>query len=215
MQDRHIVPLRGRALAVTLAAGLHLAVIAGMVLLAGIGLMTQGEPRSGWPGILLGAALPLQALTGPLLALALLVWLWRAVANLHAMDLSGLRHSAGWAVGAWFVPVANLVVPPGVMRALWNRSAGEDEYQAGSAVPLVSSWWACWLGGGVLHLIVLGTVAVDSLPGVTVLTPVALVVVMLLMGQVLWQAAAIQLVLIVRRVTAMQDMLAMTAGVFD
>ncbi len=78
-------------------------------------------------------------LTGPLSLLLLLLyfimacttvpilmWVYRAHANLRESGMEELRHSPGWAVGSYFIPIANLFVPFSAMRALHNRSNGED-----------------------------------------------------------------------------------------
>ena len=51
-----------------------------------------------------------------------LVWLHRSYANLSAVGVRKTRFTAGWAVGYWFVPIANLWRPYQVMKDLWLRS---------------------------------------------------------------------------------------------
>jgi hypothetical protein len=43
--------------------------------------------------------------------IAFVVWLYRARANLESFGVYDLNWARGWAIGAWFVPLANLVLP--------------------------------------------------------------------------------------------------------
>lgn len=61
-----------------------------------------------------------------LLALGLgcifIVWLWRLGATLRREGRSG-TWAPGWAIGSWFIPVANLVLPFLYVNELWRLSA--------------------------------------------------------------------------------------------
>jgi hypothetical protein len=76
--------------------------------------------------------------------ISFLMWMHAAV---RRATLLGRAPGAtpAWAVGAWFVPFANLVVPFQVVRRLLGEPA---ESGVRSFVPGV--WWACWLGSGVV-----------------------------------------------------------------
>lgn len=71
-------------------------------------------------------------------------WIYVAGTNVIALgheDLDFTPASRIW----WFaVPIANLFKPFKAMRELWNASHGELQYSRGS--PLVTLWWALWLG---------------------------------------------------------------------
>ncbi|MDE0146732.1 MAG: DUF4328 domain-containing protein [Rhodospirillaceae bacterium] len=76
-------------------------------------------------------------------AVAFLVWVHRANANAHALGFADLKFRPGWAVGWWFVPIANLVQVPRVMLELYRVAltggpAGRLG-QIGSAPVIV--WW--------------------------------------------------------------------------
>ncbi len=76
-----------------------------------------------------------------------LLWQHRAQANLTALGVQGLRFTPGWAVGWWFIPFANLVMPFLAMGELTRASAPEA---AGSSSPrkvdaLLAWWWAAWV----------------------------------------------------------------------
>ena len=208
--------LRWRALIVQIAVLLHFAGILAAAL-AAQWLVPGGIAADWWgrAGLALGASFWPQLFTGPLLATVFLVWLWRAYANLRGQGLSGLARSPGGAVGVWFIPIVNLVAPFATMRELWNRSAGEDEYQSLTPVALVSSWWACWIGGGLLVTIVFGTVLASFVRNVVVSTSESLLTLMLIMSQLMWYGAVVQLALLVHRITAMQQAERYSAAVFN
>ena len=78
-------------------------------------------------------------------AIPWLLWQFRAHANLRALGVSGLKYSPGWAVGWWFVPFANIVVPFLVMRELWKASdpdASSLDWIGRRATALLGLWWA-------------------------------------------------------------------------
>jgi hypothetical protein len=87
------------------------------------------------------------------LVVAFLMWLYRVCRNVPALGnpRSGVEHSPGWAVGSFFVPFVNLVVPYKAVREVWVKSdpavrAGDDSmFAQPSSAPLVLGWWVAWL----------------------------------------------------------------------
>lgn len=73
------------------------------------------------------------------------MWIHRAHANLRAANLDGLEFTPGWAVGWYFIPIANLFKPFQAMRELWNASTGAEYRLEGVAPTEVKLWWACWI----------------------------------------------------------------------
>ena len=92
------------------------------------------------------------------LVVAFLVWLYRAVRNVPALGnpKSGVEYSPGWAVGSFFVPFVNLVVPYRAVREVWEKSdpavrTGDDfMFAQPSSAPLVLGWWLAWIASNVL-----------------------------------------------------------------
>ena len=72
---------------------------------------------------------------------ALLLWLHRTVRNAPALGAGTPPTSPGWAVGWWFVPVANLWQPYAILRDLWGRMVGPGHKHAW----IVGAWWASWV----------------------------------------------------------------------
>ncbi len=85
------------------------------------------------------------------------MWLYRAASNLEALGHpKHLReHSPGWAVGSFFVPFVNLVVPYRAVKEVWAKSDPEEVgeeggapfgyYSAASTPAYFKAWWGFWL----------------------------------------------------------------------
>ncbi len=76
------------------------------------------------------------------------VWQYRAHSNLRALGAADLRYTPGWAVGWWFIPFANIVMPYLTMRELWKASdpaAGAVDWKMARRTPLLPWWWGIWL----------------------------------------------------------------------
>lgn len=89
-----------------------------------------------------------------------IVWLvWWAKAHRAATDGRGdLRYGRGWAIGGWFVPFANLVVPKRVADDLWTAAREPRRPRDAGVVrsgPVVA-WWATYLTAGALVLTIVG-----------------------------------------------------------
>lgn len=69
-----------------------------------------------------------------------IIWFYRARKNLDAFPGAGPTMAAGWAIGGWFVPFADLVVPCRVMANIARDSLWKLRTPA-----LVGVWWASWL----------------------------------------------------------------------
>ncbi|RJL22811.1 DUF4328 domain-containing protein [Bailinhaonella thermotolerans] len=72
-----------------------------------------------------------------------LVWVWRARRSAELYGFAPQRLARGWAVAAWFLPVANLVLPVLVLDDLWRASAPGGDRRAWHT--LLAAWWASWL----------------------------------------------------------------------
>jgi hypothetical protein len=79
------------------------------------------------------------------------LWQHRAQRNVVELTAGGLGFTPGWAVGWWFIPLANLVKPFQAVRELWKASHGGDTWRHTSTWPVIGLWWAFWLVGNI-HL---------------------------------------------------------------
>ncbi|MDG4820979.1 DUF4328 domain-containing protein [Asanoa sp. WMMD1127] len=66
-----------------------------------------------------------------------IIWLWRARKNLDAFPDPPSTMGAGWAVGGWFVPIANVAIPGRIMRTVARESTGDRRVTAAAI-----TWWA-------------------------------------------------------------------------
>ena len=76
------------------------------------------------------------------------IWLYRAYDNLRLLNPTRpLNHSPGWAVGSFFVPFVNLVVPYTAVKEVWQKSGPPDEAIFSEPSPPASFpiWWFFWI----------------------------------------------------------------------
>jgi hypothetical protein len=77
-----------------------------------------------------------------------LIWQHHATSNLWARGYRDVRIRPGWAVGWWFIPFANFVMPCVAMVELDRRSTTDGSPRSTS--PLVGAWWAVYVGGSLV-----------------------------------------------------------------
>lgn len=138
-------------------------------------------------------------------AIALTFWVWRAHANLHADGLDGLITSPAWAALGLWVPIANLFMPKGAMRELWNRSHGEEAWFANQSVDAVNSWWTSYVVGIVLISLLTGIVVVDRITPFMFLTPPGTNMLGMAFSSSLLALSAWLLIRIISRITRAQE----------
>lgn len=90
-------------------------------------------------------AMGLAALVLPVAGTVFLVWLHRARVNAEVISSWRQRFGRGWTVGAWFVPLANVVLVPMVVGDIFRDSGGRPN-------GLVGAWWAAMLGAFALDV---------------------------------------------------------------
>jgi hypothetical protein len=111
-------------------------------------------------------------------AVFFIVWTRRAYRNLRPLGAGGLRYTEGWAVGAWFVPILNLIRPKQIVDDIWRASDPDlaitdppgpvSTWQGKAVSPLLHVWWVLWLGAVLVSTIAstldfdLGTAAQDN-----------------------------------------------------
>lgn len=80
-------------------------------------------------------------------------WIYLAHVNARAFGADDMMGSPGWAVGWFFVPFANLVMPFLMMRELWKASAQPGDWQAASAPATLLLWWLLSLASNITSAI--------------------------------------------------------------
>jgi Domain of unknown function (DUF4328) len=106
------------------------------------------------------------ALIDGLLFIATLVFwcIWQHHAQHNALLLTsgGLGFTPGWAVGWWFIPIANLWKPWQAVRELWKASHGGDAWHRIATWPVLGWWWAVWIAS-LIHVYV-GGISLGTMP---------------------------------------------------
>lgn len=75
----------------------------------------------------------------------ILVWIRRMNANARALGAENMRFTPGWAIGWYFVPVANLWKPYQAMKEIWRASADPASWRQVDPPALLPVWWFLWL----------------------------------------------------------------------
>jgi len=81
-------------------------------------------------------------------AISLLLWMYRAFENLVAAGIKKLSYTPGWAVGWWFVPLANCYKPYSAMCELSmasNPKGGIDNWYDCEKRTIFTVWWWSWI----------------------------------------------------------------------
>lgn len=106
----------------------------------------------GEDGLSLAAAfvLLIHACTFVVSAILVALWIYRTHEHLQILGLTDLKFSPGWAVGWYFIPIANLFVPRSVMGELWQRSHGPGQAISERNLNL---WWGFWISASILEAI--------------------------------------------------------------
>lgn len=73
------------------------------------------------------------------------VWIYRASSNASQIVPHFDRIRPGWAVGWYFVPIANLWKPFSAMRQIWVSSHDPQRGFDGTSPEFFTLWWAGWL----------------------------------------------------------------------
>lgn len=80
-----------------------------------------------------------------------LMWLYRVSNNVAAFG-QPRQTSAGWAVGSFFVPIANLFIPYQAIKEIWQKSdpTPTDAFSYAMSPPgFFPAWWGFWLASNV------------------------------------------------------------------
>ncbi|QIP87803.1 DUF4328 domain-containing protein [Streptomyces sp. Tu 2975] len=76
-----------------------------------------------------------------------IIWFHRVTKNAALLAPDVLTRGTGWAIGSWFVPIANLWIPRSIAAQVWTASRSRphagDEHQPRTPVNL---WWTAYVG---------------------------------------------------------------------
>lgn len=72
-------------------------------------------------------------------------WIYFSSRNLRTFGAVGLTIRPGWAVGWYFIPIANLWKPYQAMKEIWQASSDPLDWDRQVVPGLMPAWWAIWL----------------------------------------------------------------------
>jgi uncharacterized protein DUF4328 len=75
-------------------------------------------------------------------------WLGKARRNLLAFKGEERAYSPGWTIGAWLIPIGNLIMPALVTADIAKGSTTDPQTRR-KLLTLMWVWWACYLGNAV------------------------------------------------------------------
>lgn len=80
-------------------------------------------------------------------AVLFVIWFYRVRVNAEYFGPNSQRKGRGWAIGAWFVPVASLWFPKQMADDMWDAStpALPDGGRPRVSHGLLNGWWALWI----------------------------------------------------------------------
>ncbi|MGY0060910.1 DUF4328 domain-containing protein [Streptomyces sp. LZ34] len=143
------------------------------------------------------------------------IWFRRLRLNAEVFAPGQHRFGSGWAAGSWFTPVVNLWFPKQIANDIWRASSPQGPHNVRRG--LLNGWWVTWIAGFVANFV--GTIRyntlrnkvesdsynpslseaksdIEDLHGILALDMFAVLV---------FIAAAILALLLVRQITAMQE----------
>jgi hypothetical protein len=82
-------------------------------------------------------------------------WIVRAHRNLPALGAERLDVKPGWAVGWFFIPIANLWKPFASMRTLWKASHNGPQWQLEDVPFWLAIWWIGWILSNLMNRILM------------------------------------------------------------
>jgi hypothetical protein len=81
-------------------------------------------------------------------AVLLIIWQWRCAKNAELLGRDQPRFGPGWSIGAWFIPLANFVIPVLIFQDLWRASsagARPGAWRSEKGSGLVALWWVLFV----------------------------------------------------------------------
>ncbi|MFF5182669.1 DUF4328 domain-containing protein [Streptomyces sp. NPDC000345] len=74
-----------------------------------------------------------------------LCWFHRVRVNAEWFRPDGHRMSRGWAIGGWFTPIVNLWYPRRITVDIWDASSPGAPWERPRSHALVNAWWTLWV----------------------------------------------------------------------
>ena len=84
------------------------------------------------------------------------IWQWRLAKNHQQLGRPGTSLGPGWAIGGWFIPLANFVLPFIQFRELWRGADPEAQpnaWKQGRVSPVLWLWWGLFVAAYVIEMV--------------------------------------------------------------
>lgn len=86
-----------------------------------------------------------------------IVWFHRCYRNLTSLGVDRLRYSSGWAIGGWFLPIANYWIPKQIANDIWRGTEPTDDPRvimspSGPTPWFLTLWWISWIVVALLNI---------------------------------------------------------------
>jgi hypothetical protein len=97
-------------------------------------------------GLISGAA-------GLAMVVFFLIWFNRAYKNIPHLRGGPTRFTSGWSVGAWFIPILNLIRPKQIADEIWRSGDPEARRADASSLEIpafVHWWWGTYVAGAII-----------------------------------------------------------------
>lgn len=111
-------------------------------------LSNTGEPAPSVEGPFAGLVV-LFALPAMVVGLGSIIlvlqWIYRANYNARALGAARMEFTPGWAVGWYFIPIANFWKPYQAMKEICQASLRPSRWWQEKAPALLPLWWGLWL----------------------------------------------------------------------
>lgn len=72
-------------------------------------------------------------------------WIYVVARNIRPLGAQRLQFTPGWAVGYYFIPIANLWKPYQAMKEIWKASHAPTEWQFEGGSFILVAWWTLWV----------------------------------------------------------------------
>lgn len=126
-------------------------------------------------------------------------WIKVANKNVRALGAKDLCFTPGWAVGWFFIPVANLFKPFKVMNEIWSASHSPQKWQSDEKNRAVQKWWGLWIGSnGLIQISNNLEKNADSMDKIIQLSYLSIG------GEILWITLCLSFISLVRQISTVQ-----------
>ena len=99
------------------------------------------------------------------MSILFLMWFRRAYYNLHQLK-NNLSYTDGWAVGSWFIPFANWVLPYRIMKEIYDSTRNlfiqRGDIQPKLPTNFVTIWWTISIISSVVNYFVFRASMLDD-----------------------------------------------------